>query len=299
MNTITKMLLRFKDAFSTGEAYDAILNQEPDVKKPSIRARIYEAVDKGLLTKVAKGVYQNADALLIEGNGRDLSMFGDGTVDAIITDHPYDMKASNNGGNRHFAEYPCFRYEQKDFDEKARVLKEGCFLVEFLPEENGDNWEYLAQIKEMAQKAGLVYYAKVPWKKVGFVSNCGRKSKLTEDVLMFTKGKARCLRPDAKKDLADPTTKHYMSGANGMLPIAFEFAKPSELDMQAAKPVELLESIIDYVTKPHELIVDQFAGSGSTGIAAVKQQRQAIMFEIDHNSVEKICARMNLCAVEI
>ena len=297
MNTILSKILRFKDSFTTSNAYDSVLHDNPEVKKPSIRARIYEAIDKGLLTKIAKGVYQNADALLIEGNGRDLSMFGDGTVDAIITDHPYDISASNKGGDRHFAEYSCFRYEQSDFDEKARVLKNGSFLVEFIPEENGDNWEYLTQIKQMAQKAGFVYYAKVPWRKLHFVSNCGRKSKNTEEVLMFTKGKARCLRPDAKKDLADPSIKHYMSGANGMLPTAFEFPKPDQMDMQAAKPVELLESIIEYVTMPHELVVDQFAGSGSTGIAAVKKQRKVVMFEIDHVLVEKICTKMSLCAV--
>jgi len=34
-----------------------------------------------------------------------------------------------------------------DFKEKARVLKDGCFLVEVLPAENENNYEYLYQIK--------------------------------------------------------------------------------------------------------------------------------------------------------
>lgn len=251
-----------EDGFRLPELYDKCKKEGLQVKEPSIRARVYEAVDKGILKKIARGVFANNNCLLVQGDGKDLSFLGDASIDAIITDHPYDIKASNNGGSRHFAEYDCFCYTQKDFNEKARVLKDGHFLVEFIPEENGDNWEYLRDIKEMAQKAGFVYYAKVPWKKGKFISNCGRKSKNTEEVLIFTKGKSRCMRPDAKKDKADPTVKHYMSGAAGMLPTCFDYEKPKNMIHQAEKPVELLEAIIDYVTMPNELILDQFAGSG-------------------------------------
>ncbi len=48
---------------------------------------------------------------------------------------------------------------------KARVLKAGCFLVEVLPAENENNYEYLYQIKQYAKEAGFVYYSKVSWKK--------------------------------------------------------------------------------------------------------------------------------------
>ncbi|MFR3949013.1 MAG: hypothetical protein ACLTZM_19330 [Ruminococcus sp.] len=58
-----------------------------------------------------------------------------------------------------------FNIRKEDFDEKYRVLKKGCFLVEFMPEENGENYEYLYQMKKMAKEAGLEYYAKVAWKK--------------------------------------------------------------------------------------------------------------------------------------
>lgn len=231
---------------------------------------------------------------LFNQDGRDLSMFSDNSIDAIITDHPYDLKKSNNGGARHFATYTCFQYTQEDFNEKARVLKPGCFLVEFIPEENGDNWEYLTKIKQMAQKAGFVYYAKVPWVKLEFVSNCGRKSKNTEEVLFFTKGKARLLRPDAKKDKAEPLINHYMSGAKGMLPVAFFYSKPKEMTHQAEKPVGLLREIIYYITLPNEIIIDQFAGSGVLGEAACDMNRQSILFEIDKDFVENISKRLNL-----
>lgn len=295
MNTITNVIKTLKD-FTMPEAYKAVESAGIEAKKPSIRARVYEAVDKGVLKKIAKGVYHNNECLLIQGDGRDLSFLANGSIDAIITDHPYDIKAANNGGDRHFATYDCFKYTQKDFDEKARVLKDGSFLVEFLPEESALNYEYLYEIKKMAEAAGFKYYAKVAWKKGDFVSNCGRKSKNTEDVMIFSKGEPRALRVDAKKDKAEPGIKHFMKGCNGMLPTAFDYAKPAKKDMlhQAEKPVELLEAIINYVTQEDEIILDQFAGSGVLGAAAIATGRRSILIELAEEFVTKIKARLGL-----
>ena len=137
------------EQFSLKDAKECVYQYaEKDVKEPSIRARIYEGINKGLFKRVAKGVYtvtkknaENEDTtcMLIQGNGRDLSFLEDNSIDAIITDHPYLLKKSLKGGNRDFASYDLFQYTQQDLDEKFRVLKKGHFLVEFLPEENRDN----------------------------------------------------------------------------------------------------------------------------------------------------------------
>lgn len=295
MKTITEVIQQLNQ-FQMKEAYDAVEKAGIEAQKPSIRARVYEAVDKGILKKIAKGIYQNNNCLLIQGDGKDLSFLEDGSIDAIITDHPYDIKAANNGGDRHFATYDCFQYSQEDFNEKARVLKDGSFLVEFLPEESALNYEYLYKIKKMAEAAGFKYYAKVPWKKGDFISNCGRKSKNTEDVMIFSKGEPRALRVDAKKDKADPSVKHFMKGCNGMLPTVFDFAKPAKKDMlhQAEKPVELLEAILDYVTQEDEIVLDQFAGSGVLGEACIKKNRRAILIELADEFIEKITKRLKL-----
>ncbi len=290
-----KMNFLNEESFTLNEANDSVL-QNQNVNTESIRARIYEAIDKGVLERVARGVFRFKDCLLIQGNGRDLSFIKDNSIDAIITDHPYDL-IGNKGGGRNFANtYDCFKYNQEDFNEKARVLKPGAFLVEFLPEESGDNWEYLTEIKMMAKEAGLKYYSKVPWKKGDFISNCGRKSKNTEDVLFFTKGKARNLRPDAKKNKKDGTEDNFMSGAYGMLPTVFDFAKTNKKDTihQAEKPVGLLKSIIEYVTKIGEIVVDQFSGSGVLGVAANEMNRKSILIEIDDENIDKIKRRLNL-----
>lgn len=280
------------DLFTLPEAYQAV-EEHIEVKRPSIRARIYEAINEGKLTRLAEGVFSFKGCLVIQGNGRDLSFIENESVDLIITDHPYESNA-NKGGNRNFAsEYDCFKYNQSDFDEMARVLKHGSFMVQFLPLENSDNWEYLYEIKSFAKKSGFEYYASVQWVKKGFVSNCGRTSKDAEVLTIFTKGRARHLRIDAKKDKANPGIKHFMSGASKMLPCRYEYSKPKNMIHQAEKPVDLLRELLRTFSLENELVLDMFAGSGSLGEAAILENRKSILIEKLEKNIKLIKNRIS------
>lgn len=324
-NTIQMNLFEYfldEDKFSMKEATNLVKNiKNIQVNNESIRARVYEGVEKGIFTKISRGVYKvtsqidgkNNTCLLINGDGRDLSMIKDKSIDGIITDHPYDLQKSLTGGNRKFATFELFRYESKDFQEKQRVLKDGAFLVEFLPEESEINFDYLYEIKKMAQENGFKYFAKVAWKKGNFISNTGRKSKNAEDVMIFSNGEPRSLKLDAKKNLAvakennlDIKSKssyevrdmlqennlcvYYMKGTNGMLPTAFDYQPKNSKDkiMEAEKPVPLLEEIIEYISKPYEILLDQFAGSGNFAIACYNKNRDSILIEKNDEMFEKM-----------
>lgn len=283
-----------KTGFTLKEAYEAA-REKP---KTTVRARIYENLGI-LFRRVGKGVYavieDGQECILMEGDGRDLSFLKDESIDCIITDHPWLDPKSNRGGNRSFADYECFHYEQRDFAEKARVLKPGAFLAEFMPAENENNYEELFGIKQMAKECGLEYYCKVSWKKGSFVGNTGRKAKNTEDIMLFTKGKARNLRLDVKRTKAfgGPC---YMSGTAGMLPTMFDVEPvprgkkrhPGEL------PVALCEQLIEFLTREGEIILDPFAGSGSVGVAALRKGRRCILIEKVHEYVEQIRERIEL-----
>ena len=295
--------------------------KQMNVNNESIRARIYEGVDKGLFKKVSRGVYKVSsqingkrnNCLLINGDGTDLSMIPDNSIDGIITDHPYDLSKALTGGNRKFATYELFKYNQKDFLEKQRVLKDGAFLVEFLPEESELNYKYLYEIKEMAIQSGFKYFAKVPWKKGEFVANTGRKSKNVEDVMIFSKGEPRTLKLDAKKNIEIATRNNldirgknsyevrdmllekgfevcYMKGTNGMLPTTFDYQPRNKNDkvMEAEKPVELLEDIISYISNPFETLLDQYAGSGNFVVACFNTKRNSIAIEKDNIMFDKM-----------
>lgn len=279
------------ESFTLNDAYQMNSGKPHE----TIRARIYDNL--GIrFERIAKGIYKTLDSeeacILLEGDGRDLSMLADNSIDCIFTDHPWLDLKSNKGGTRAFAEYDCFKYTLEDFKEKARVLRDGCFLVEILPAENENNYEYLYQIKQYAKEAGFIYYSKVPWKKGTFVSNTGRKAKNTQDVMIFSKGKARNMRYDKKKsDIAG--TDCYMSGCNGMLPAMFDVQPVSKVKKihQSELPLSLCEQILKYVTYEGEVVLDSFAGSGVIGEAALNIKRSCILIEILRENIEKIKKR--------
>ena len=287
------LCFRLEDSFSLRDAYSHF----SDKPNETVRARIYENL--GIKFKrIAKGIYKTIEeeqnCIVIEGDGRDLSFLKDNSIDCIITDHPWSDKKSNKGGNRAFANYDCFQYSLKDFKEKARVLKDGCFLVEFLPAENENNFRYLYKIKDFAEQSGLFYYSKVTWKKGNFVSNTGRKAKNTQDVMIFSKGKARNMRYDTKKSKLY-NADYFMSGTTRMLPTMFDIPPVpiKEKKHQSELPLKLCEEIIEYVTYENELILDTFAGSGVVGIAALNKKRNCILIEKDKESVDNICRRFS------
>ena len=58
------------------------------------------------------------------------------------------------------------------------------------------------------------------------------------------------------------------------------------------KPERLISRLIEIFTKPGQIVLDPFAGSGTTGVAAVKLWRRAISIEQDAGFVAMIKARV-------
>jgi site-specific DNA-methyltransferase (adenine-specific) len=84
-----------------------------------------------------------------------------------------------------------------------------------------------------------------------------------------------------------------MSGAKAMLPTCFDFQPPKKKERlhQSEKPVSLLQNILTYVTNNYDIVLDQFTGSGSSMIAAVKSKRKVIGIELSQLYCKKIKER--------
>jgi DNA modification methylase len=59
------------------------------------------------------------------------------------------------------------------------------------------------------------------------------------------------------------------------------------------KPVEILEYFIELCSNPGDLVLDTFAGSGSTGVAAKNTGRDCILVERDAKMFVKMSERFN------
>lgn len=244
--------------------------------------------------RVCKGVYmlvgEKATSLLIHGDSRNLTEIEDASIDCIITDHPWeDKKAHTSGNQKGFAEYDVFEYKLSDFQAKARVLKDGAYLCEFLPVESATNWEYLEKIKHMAKDCGLEYYTHCIWRNAPEGSiNTGRTTKGVQQVIIFSKGKPRKL---SRPEIAGYQTKEILNYEITML------LRASDKHHQAEKPIELYEYLIRNLTEETDVCLDQFGGSCNMMKAAVNLNRFAIVYEISKEFVENALARFNLKAL--
>ena len=83
--------------------------------------------------------------------------------------------------------------------------------------------------------------------------------------------------------------------------LRFGFGKDEERYHEAQKPVELLEYLIRLVTRPGQIIIDPFMGSGSTAVACKRMGRSFIGFELNHAYQHVIEDRLNatipLCSI--
>lgn len=304
-NTLMDRVINFFEGTADGvatlkEIYSDIKSQLinddeniPNNFEEKVRCVIYRD-KKQRLKRLTKGLYlftgKSTAGLIIHGDGRKLDEIEDKSIDTIITDHPWsDKKAHKSGNQKNFAadyEDDCFRYTLEDFKQKARVLKDGAYLIECIPTESFSNYEYLYEIKEMAKEAGFQYYAKLMWMKnpEGAI-NTGRSTKGTEDIMIFTKGKPRRLTPiESKKPYF---TKFILPGR-----VDIPAPKPKDKRHQAEKPVSLYSFLLEATTEEGDIALDQFGGSLNLIEAAVNKNRFAIAYEFLGKFVHKAVNRL-------
>lgn len=233
---------------------------------------------------------------LYNGNSVELlKEIPDNSIDLVATDCPYHIVSGGCTTGAYGNKIGCGNYsatyeteeEQKSFNnikagkifehndvefeewlpEIYRVLKEEthCYIMI-----NGRN---LAELQTKAEKVGFVFQQLLVWDKGNATPNKWYLQ-ACEFILMLRKG--------AAKNINNLGTKTLLSVPN----IHGNKIHPTE------KPVSLMEILIDNSTKPNEIVLDPFMGSGSTGVASLNLDRQFIGMEIDKEYFNIACERI-------
>lgn len=204
------------------------------------------------------GAVINADCLTV------LRQMEAGSVDMVITDPPYGVDYQSR---RPKSKDPSARFE-KIANDKApfiwwlydafRVLKEGGGALCF------SRWDVQQVFMDAMSLAGFTVKSVLVWDRIGHGMGDlkGNFAPCYDTCIFATKGRYQLPGKRPK----DVIRCQRVNGA--------ELVHPNE------KPITLMRELIEATTAPGALILDPFAGSGSTLAAAALTGRQYIGIEI-------------------
>ena len=260
--------------------YDFVRALRPGTAPETIRARIYEALERGEVVRVAAGVYyarrNEGQLLVIEGDAWEvLRGLPDDALDALVTDPPgrFGRNWAGTGTTRPHSALGGRTYAQPELDraflqEAYRALKKsrewrtlkkgdgplprgGAACIIRVPLENRTTRAHVQALIHLAEEAGFVYYGEivVALDVIGMGYHAGRDK--GAKWLLFHAGE----RKGVLWDLAMPNVLHARRLRNP----AKAGAPRHEAEKDAAEVLPLLRAVL----RPGETVLDCFAGAAS------------------------------------
>jgi len=182
-----------------------------------------------------------------------LPRFSSGSIDFVLTDPPYLVSYHDRTG-RTLAGDQDGLWLKPAFAEIYRVLKPGRFCVSFY------GWNRADQFLSAWKAAGFKLAGHLVWVK-DYASSRGVLAYQHEQAYLLAKG-----RPERPQEALPDVLKWRYTG-NRLHP--------------TQKPVPSLKPVIEAFTRPGEIVLDPFCGSGSTLLAAKILGRRYVGIEVN------------------
>ena len=209
----------------------------------------------------------------------------DASIDLIATDVPYRITSRGNAGS-------SGGMMQKDLSMKGKIFEDNDIKIEeYLP-------EFYRILKEkshcyiMCNHINLTHFLKVidesnfhfikclVWVKDNKIMGSFYMNQF-EYIIMLRKGGAKIVNNCGISDV-----------------LMFANKKDKDKNGQnlhdSQKPVGLFQTLISQSSKKSATILDPFMGSGTTAIAAIREKRNFIGFELNKEYYDKACKRIKL-----
>lgn len=217
--------------------------------------------------------------IVIQGDALgELKKIPDGSIDCIVTDPPYAFTWKDRiwlkGRDTGFVNKPKFEEGfnisqfEEIYEEFNRILREGGSLLMFVRPENVSYFLKYAEDNNFKHKAFICWHKTNPVpqvRKKQYLSSC-------EYIIWQTKG----FHKKVKYAFNFKTQKEMHNF------IEMPFCQGKErTEHPTQKPLKLVKHLIEIHTNPNELILDCFAGSGTTAVACLELERNFIIIERD------------------
>lgn len=221
-----------------------------------------------------------------------LAELGDASVDAVITDPPYSSGGqfrgdrmqdvhtkyvqTDSGSGHELAAFSGDTRDQRGYGywcslwlgEVRRATVPGGVIAVFT------DWRQLPTTTDVLQAAGIVWRGILPWHKPNGRPVQGRWANQCEYVAWGTNGP----RP---LDVLGAVAFTGFLQAN----------PPRERDHITQKPLEIMRALVR-IAPEGGVVLDPFAGAGTTGVGAVIEGRRAVLIEQDLHHCVTIARRL-------
>jgi DNA modification methylase len=192
-------------------------------------------------------------------------MLPSGGIDFILTDPPYIVGYQDRQG-RTVSNDDNERWLQPAFDGMYRVLRDDALCVSFY------GWHKADVFIHAWRQAGFRMAGHFVFRK-RYSSSSRFVQYRHESAYLLAKGNP------AIPERAPPDVIDWTYTGNRLHP--------------TQKPVGILTPLIEAFTRPREIVLDPFCGSGSTLVAAQKINRHALGFELDAEHYQTACTRLS------
>lgn len=224
-----------------------------------------------------------------------MKLLANDSIDLIFTSPPYNLNKdyTNNSDNKDYIDYLNFLNDT--WKECKRILKKGGRLVVNVSTvtQGKSNYKFLySDVIQQLVNLDLIPRGEIIWDKKNAFKRTAWGSfqspsnpylvQQYEFLLIFSKDTKKMIGD--KKD-SDITKEEFIKYTNSMWSISP--AKAKQIGHPAPFPIELAERVLKFYSFKNSTVLDPFAGSGTTTIAAAKLNRNSIYIDnsIDYRDI--------------
>ena len=209
----------------------------------------------------------------------ELKNIPDNSVDLIIIDPPYSINYKTNFRKEEHKTIGSISLDnEKIFETFPEVVRE-CFRV--LKDDSAFycfvrwdvSYKFMRIIEQYFKVKNELYWVKNNW-SMGDLN--GSYAMQTEKIIFATKG------------------NHKLNGRRNTDILKFDRVAGKSLLHSHQKPIKILEFLIKKSSKAGDVVLDCYAGSGSTLLSAKRLHRKAVGIELEEKYIQIISDRLKL-----
>ena len=209
----------------------------------------------------------------------------DKSVDLIVTDPPYEIHNTKAGGNSNFAKSIQVMNDELEKNGITQGIDEAILkeCIRVLKKINLYVWCNKLQVPKYLDffvGKHKCSFEIIVWRKTNAMPTFNNKYLTDKEYCLYFRQGAYCNPPN------------YES-AKTVYDLPINVKDKAKFEHATIKPLEIITNLVKNSSKPNDIVLDPFMGSGTTAVACKNLGRQFIGFEVNPKWHKIACDRLN------